>query len=480
MKKIIFLILLMVVAVGFSCPSLGAEDIFQVGVETVVNDVFPTQTAKFLVTITNLQEEDDEFKLSFGTTVKWSLTTDPISYLSGINLDAGETVTFPLFLQASGDGLSYGMKSFAIGVKSQKTGLPKELSLQLLLRNPTPANTKYLPTIGFNVDIEEEIDARKPAVLKLFLDNKNPLDIEKVVVSVRSDLYNIDRTIPLKSLEKKTEVFTINYDPGLKPTEDIITVKVKVGDIDFTPVTKYIKIVGYKDLEEKEELSKSFLKKRIDYTYTNNGNVKDKKDVKIETSLLAVLFTKTTPKAAIVKDEGGRSLTWDFELEPGQSKTITMTKNYRPLFYVLILIIIGSFAYYLFRSPILIRKDTKVLRIEDEGVSHLKVLLHVKNRTKKAVDEVRLIDRIPQIAKLDTDYAIGTLQPDKVIRHEHKGTILKWNISTLEPYEERIISYNIISRLNIIGGVCLPPSVLKFKGKGKQLKKILSNKTVAK
>ena len=128
----------------------------------------------------------------------------------------------------------------------------------------------------------------------------------------------------------------------------------------------------------------------------------------------------------------------------------------------------------------MVKKESEVLKIEDQGVSHLKVLLHLKNRSNKPVDEVKLIDRVPPIASIDRDFAMGTLHPDKVIRHEHKGTILKWNISTLDPYEERIISYNIISKLKIIGGVTLPNAVVKFKGKGKKTRRILSNKETSK
>jgi hypothetical protein len=474
------ILLLFVFLFSLFTSSVLAEDVFDVNVQVSVNDIYPTQTAKFYFTINNPTLEDDEYKLTFISSGKWSFSTDPSSYLSGVNVKAGEEVTFPVLIKASDAGVSYGMQSFPVVIKSKNSDVSKETSLQLLLRNPTPPLTNYLPSVGYTVDIADEIDPRESEKLKVHLSNKNSLNIKELTISIRSKLYNFDRVVSLAPLENRIEVFDINYDPNTDPIDDLMTIKVKVSDIDFTPVIKQVKIIAYKDTTDNDVIKKSFFKKISEYTYTNQGNINDKETVRFKTSLFSQLFTKTIPKASILKNEDGRFLSWELELAPKESQKITIIKNYRVLFYVLIIFILGIIAYYLFRSPILVKKESEVLKIEDQGVSHLKVLLHLKNRSNKPVDEVKLIDRVPPIASIDRDFAMGTLHPDKVIRHEHKGTILKWNISTLDPYEERIISYNIISKLKIIGGVTLPNAVVKFKGKGKKTRRILSNKETSK
>ncbi|MBT4824019.1 hypothetical protein HN695_02850 [Candidatus Woesearchaeota archaeon] len=459
---------------------IGADVEFEMITKTLVNDIYPTQTAKFEITLLNPLDTEDEFKINLGPAAKWSFSADPVSYLSGITLDAGEEVTFYVTIKASGDGLSYGMQSFPLIIKSKISDISKEETLQLLLRNPTPPTKTYMPSVSFNVDVPDKIDPRQDVELKIHLINKNPLNIKELVISVRSELYNMDRIVALEPLGNKIETFKIDYADDLEPTDDIITVKIKTGDVEFTPSSKYVSIVPYKELIEDKVIEKSFLKKTRNYKYTNDGNVADTQKVKVKSSLLLGLFTKTTPKASIIKDNEGRFYFWEFELMPGEEKTVQVTRNYRPLVYAIILIIIGTIAYFLFRSPIVLRKEAKVLKVEDEGISHLKVLVHVKNRANKAIDEVKLIDRVPQIANLDHGFDVGTLHPDKVIRHEHKGTILKWEIKTLEPYEERIISYAIKSKLNIIGGLGLPAAIIKFKGTGKKLKKCFSNTITAK
>ena len=487
-NKVFLLFVLLVFSMLIVSISVFAEEttnseestVFDIKIDVKVNDIYPTQTAKFLITINNPLEVEDEYKISFASSTKWSFTTDPISYLSGINVAPGDDVTFPLLIKASGDGLSYGMQSFPITIKSKNSGISKQISTQLLLRNPKPPLKEYLPSVSLGVDIPDNIDPKKSVDLNLILVNKNPLNIDELVISIRSELYNMDRVIPLASLQKKKEVFKINYDPNTPPQDDIITVKLKVGDVDFTPVSKQISIISFKDLGEDKSLSKSFLKRKEEYTFTNDGNIKDTKEVKIETSLFMLPFTKTIPRAEVVKDKDGRFFKWNLELSPKETSNVVVIKNYRPFFYILILIILGVILYYLFRNPVVIRKETKILKIEDEGISLLKVLLHIKNRSNKPIDDVKLIDRVPHIVALEKEFSVGTLQPDKIIKHEHKGTIIKWNISVLEPFEERIISYNIKSRLKIIGGLTLPSSVLKFKGKGKNMKKVLSNKALSK
>ena len=174
------ILLLFVFLFSLFTSSVLAEDVFDVNVQVSVNDIYPTQTAKFYFTINNPTLEDDEYKLTFISSGKWSFSTDPSSYLSGVNVKAGEEVTFPVLIKASDAGVSYGMQSFPVVIKSKNSDVSKETSLQLLLRNPTPPLTNYLPSVGYTVDIADEIDPRESEKLKVHLSNKNSLNIKEL------------------------------------------------------------------------------------------------------------------------------------------------------------------------------------------------------------------------------------------------------------------------------------------------------------
>ena len=108
-------------------------------------------------------------------------------------------------------------------------------------------------------------------------------------------------------------------------------------------------------------------------------------------------------------------------------------------------------------------KGADVMEIEEGGISKIKVTLNIKNRTKTKIENVSVIEKIPNIANLVKEEYLGTLKPTKVLRHDVKGTLLKWNIDVLEGFEERMITYKIKSKLSILGSLRLSPAVIRFK-----------------
>jgi len=75
---------------------------------------------------------------------------------------------------------------------------------------------------------------------------------------------------------------------------------------------------------------------------------------------------------------------------------------------------------------------------------------------------VKIVDVVPSIAEVRKEFAEGTLKPSSILKHSSKGTILKWDIPELAPGEERLISYDIKSKLSIIGSFSLPRAKIKF------------------
>ena len=59
-------------------------------------------------------------------------------------------------------------------------------------------------------------------------------------------------------------------------------------------------------------------------------------------------------------------------------------------------------------------------------------------------------------------------------KHSKKGTVLTWELGELGPKEDRLISYNITSKLSILGSFKLPRAKVVIKSKGKE-KHIYSN-----
>ena len=108
------------------------------------------------------------------------------------------------------------------------------------------------------------------------------------------------------------------------------------------------------------------------------------------------------------------------------------------------------------------RKTATVIATKEGGISELKVIIEIINRSKKQIKHVKIIDNVPRIAELAKEYDVGTVKPDKVVQHERKGTLVKWSLDEVDPGEERVISYKVKSKLSILGGVTLPSAAAKF------------------
>jgi len=86
----------------------------------------------------------------------------------------------------------------------------------------------------------------------------------------------------------------------------------------------------------------------------------------------------------------------------------------------------------------------------------------MKNRSRKPVHNMLVTDGLPRITEFVESHHLGSLRPSRVARTMKKGTLLYWELDVLEPYEERIITYRMKSRLKIVGDMTLPRARVKF------------------
>ena len=149
---------------------------------------------------------------------------------------------------------------------------------------------------------------------------------------------------------------------------------------------------------------------------------------------------------------------------------VTITKNFIPLFIVIIMLIAILILYYVFRSPLIIKKESGNLIKKEGGISEISVILHIKNRGKSKIEGIEVTEAIPRLVSVEREVSIGSLQPTKILRHEKRGTVVvKWSVNSLDVSEERVLSYKIKSKLPILGSFSLPAAAAVFKFDGKTL-----------
>jgi len=418
------------------------------------------QTAEFDITITHSEELTESFDV-YSPDVIWDIRTEKPLLIEPNDKFVTKLLIRPL-------NVNPGLYGIPLKVRHISKQEIKDVNLQLEVLSKFPPAESYLPGIRGEVIMPGIVDPRELITFKVVLENQNKRDLKDVDIKVRSAVINKDYTADLGPLEKKEIELTARADPLSRPQRDWIKVSVIAAEADqafqFDLEPMQYEVQPYGDIAESVDTQKEFLKNIYTVTVTNAANHPITEKFRQKTGLFQNIFSSAEPKAKKVAGE----LEWEIELDVSESIVLQYKINYQPLFAIILIGLIFGLAYYLFRSPIAINKTASVISTREGGISELRILLEISNRSKNTVKNVRLIDMVPRIAELIKQYDQGTLIPDKTVKHEKKGTLVKWTIEELPAHEERVISYKVRSKLSILGGVTLPVAVAKYESKSKE------------
>lgn len=459
--KFIFLFLIILIFI----PILANAQSFEVTAEPIVDAIVIDEDAIFKISIENTLNSKQEFRIYTLDFPFWDIRTDPIVNPITLEVNGDSTKSIELMI----DPLhitQIGAFIVNINVQSLRTKEIIMVPVQIGIKSTEPLIGGYIPTVVTSVSIPEKIDPREEIPIKINLNNQNLIDYDDMIIKFESNLINEEIEYQLEPKEEKTLTLKRKIDPLTKPQKDTFSVSVFKGDrLIVNPIVKPIEIIEYSKLNEKET-RKRLLRTKKEFTFTSNDkNYKGK--TRIETTLFKSLFTSTNPKSETVIEDGKRYIVWDISLQGSNSLNLTVTENLLPLFVILILIVVLIALYYSFRSPMTIRKEANIIKEKDGGISELKVILHVRNRSKSKLNDIHLSERVPHLVLVEKDISIGTLHPEKILRHENKDTIIKWNIHSLDAHEERVLAYKVSTMLPILGSFSLPATGSKFHIKDK-------------
>lgn len=461
MKK---LILLPMCILLFTFAFVGASD-YTIDIDPIRDEINPLEDAQFLATVTNTGDTIGDFNI-YTPDVTWSIppTTFKVYTTSPNNVEEVKLVITPTKY------VEPGLQLLKLRFKESTTDELIEETVQIYVKSNSTRTGYYQPSIRMDVDVPEEIDPRDTIKATVSLENLNVIDYKDLKLVVSSDLesFNKEETIDLGPTRRKTIEISYSLDPLTQPKEYEVDFILYDGEEVIEEATSIAKVKSINpDFKEDIEVESMFFKKIISTTYTSQSNVLDKQVIKKKTNIVKNIFTSAVPEAEIMKDVDGSYLSWELELDPGESKNITTTVNYRPIIYILLLILLGIVLYYNYRSPIILTKSVSDVATKEGGISNIKVTLQLKSISKKPVKKLTITDTIPNIAELEKHFVEGTLKPTKILKSS-KGTRLVWEIDEIAPGEDRLIRYDLKSKLSIVGNFKLPRSKATFRQKRKE------------
>ncbi|MEW5896207.1 MAG: hypothetical protein AB1668_00810 [Nanoarchaeota archaeon] len=470
-KRFLFLSLLAVFA--FSFLSLAESTI---NVTAIDNEITTAEEAKFSVTITNNRGVPQEYSIySLQSGEGWDVAPSPLADKI-VKLGAGKSYTTTIVArlpEKNKEKFPPGIYFVHLTVQSDQ-GESYTEALKIYLRSEGIVD--YLPAIKATVDMDEKINPQNPLSIKLFLENKNKLNLKDLKIKIQSDMPEFVKevVVELQPLEKKTVEFAVDPNDFQQPGDYVLFFVFERAGETVKIIEKRVEIVSMMSgftMEVSEE--EQFLKTLRTLTIKNGGNVRNTQTVKLPVTFLESLFTNGG--ADVQSEEGKKYLAWEMTLNPDETTIITAVTNYRIPLYALIVVLLFAGFYFLVQSPLSIRKTAVTVSSGEGGaLSEIKVTLEVVNRSKKPVKEISVIDVIPGIANMEKNLDVGTLKPREV-KHSKIGTKVFWSLAELDAHEQRLITYNIRAKLNILGTFSLPRAAVEFKKKSGRKGKAYSN-----
>ncbi len=435
---------------------------FDVKVDPIKDKIAVDENAEFNITIQNNLDTDEEFTIKKAGYPFWDMFTEPLQNPITLKVPALSSASLNLFV----DPLyitSVDTYTLEMGVVLERTDDEQKVPITVGIKSTEPLIGGYIPTVIASTSISpDKINPRKQAVIKIVLNNQNPINYSNLTIKIESNLIKDVLHIPLEPREDKVIEITKKLGDMTPPQKDRLVVAIfKEDRIIVSPIIKEFEVEEYVTQEEipKEQ---SFLKIRKGIkVVSNNPNYKGV--IKTETTPFKNLLLSTQPRAETVKEGEKYYIVWQVKLGEDNSMAVYTTENYRPIIVIVILSAIAVILYFIFRSPIVVRKSIASIAMSEGGISEAKVVVRVKNRGAKQLAGIEVMDNIAHIAHVEKELSIGSMQPHAIMQHPKKGIIIKWTLETLEPGDERVLSYKIKTRLAILGEFNLPAASARCK-----------------
>jgi hypothetical protein len=415
--------------------------------------------AQFLVRITHLGEDRDAFKLS-GDPADMSPFSDYVQYVTvepnQIKLDPYQTEEVIVSLKIldhapANDEFTTHVKIASLSDVGVKIDVPLHVSL-----------VSPKEVIQIAMDAPTEVRPGDALMFDVLFKNRLNFELLDYEISVYSDLPGISDSFYLNFTPKQefTRDFSFPIDLDAEPGSYALNVKVYGGsDLKGSFVSAF-SVLEKSAVGEKSSEKGGFLKSETTLQKSNDGNVRITQEMTVESNFFKNVFTATQPEAAT---KGG-NLVWSFSLEPGETYTVKIIRNYRPFFYGFLVVVIAvALLYFYIEKSVVIRKRVFMMKSTVEGITEMKILLIVRNGGSSSLHGVKIMDVLPNI--IHPTYEFGTLKPDQIQQGERSKRFV-WNIGTLEPKEERMFTYRVRAKMHLSEGATLPPATLHYEKQG--------------
>ncbi len=444
-------------------------------VEVTVGDnkISIQEKATFSLTITNVGPQDapsQRYSIhSVVSGIGWTIEPQPLRDRI-LEVQPQQTASTTIVVTPLED-FEPGVYTLPLSIRSD-SGESYDQQLKIFITPDRPV--EYAPAIRATIDMAEKIDLSQPLAISLFLENRNTLNLPGLTIRLQSEIPSFAQEVQvdLPSFGEKTVEFSIQPDTTQQPKEYHLFFVFEKDGQQVKVVEQVVEILPYTPsftVDVTEE--KMFLKRLKTITVRNPGNVRTTQLVRAPVRFWEALFIQPFGEQETM--DGQRYLVWEATVSPGEKVTEFRTVNYRWPVYVLLAAVLLLLIYYALRSPITITKSVRGVERKEGTLTEMKVTLHVRNLTGKKWANITITDQLPAIAHIEKGLEVGTVTPSEV-HQSAGGTKIQWKLLELDADEERLVTYKVKSKLNVVGTLKLPRATVEF-ARGKRKWKSYSN-----
>ena len=422
----------------------------------ISKDVEAGATAEYHINITNHRDSRDVYRVTYNELDFYPFSEfarNVVFEPSQLKLDIGESGIIRVLLKTVDTAPQDKGYELPLTVSSLTN---PELEEQFILKTYIVSPEDVILIFP---EIPDEMIPGEEYKIKIKFKNRGNVALDNYEILITSDLPQFQKNF-ITNFEPKEEIIetiTLKTNENLRPGDYVVNLKV----YDSKSKTKgsyssAFTVTRSENIEELTDKEGRFLKKTNTITKSNKGNVRTDMEIIANVNFFSRIFSKADPKPIVRKGD----YVWQFTLEPGDEFIAEYTTNYRPIFYGIVLIILATLGMArMLDKSVIIRKRMYKIRRTPEGLSELKILIHLKNGNSKPITNVTIMDVLPNTMAATEEF--GTLKPTR-IQQGTRGRRFIWEIGELAPQEERILSYKITSKVKLIGETTLPPAVVQF------------------
>ncbi len=441
-------------------------------------DVYAGETQTIDVIVKNTLSASDTFTLSMFPSQFEKVSTSLESFL--ITLEPNEERTLRLYVTAAIDS-DLLSPSFTITSRSvSDESLSDSENLIVIVKRQTPVYILALSLERYSLNPSDEVKiTTKIFNLEGTLSDKYFL---KIAVKKGTSIVNtFDESLDSIGARSSVDISKgFKLDKYAQPGSYVVEAELR----DENNQLKYAKSINF-NVDQVTKQPTEYIHKSSGYNIIfssktikviNEGNVE----------LQAFTLTESLPKFAqslfdpdiepTTTDSSSDRIVYSWSvpsLPPGGEYTISYKLAlWRVWLTAGVIGIVGYFAYKWISKPVIGKRASH--EGELKRGKEILVMIEAKNRALHEIKDVEVIDVVPHIARVVDRF--DTLRPK--IKRVPDGIEMRWNLGSLRPGEERVLTYRIKPAVDIIGHLNLPETQMIFVDRHKTKRMSVSKQTL--